>query len=89
VRNDDAGSIQRYFKLFPLLNEHEAGIRKIGAYLKGKINTATNKNFEVLTGGKQVCMCARIVASSLLRMSFVIASFTPTRLPCYSRVLLE
>ncbi len=76
VSKDDAGSVQRYFKLFPLLNEHEVGIRKIGAYLKGKINTATNKNFEVLTGGKQVCVCTCchvVIAQDVVRNSVIYA----------------
>ncbi len=37
VRDADAASVERFFKIFPLLNMHEEGISKFGNYLAGQV----------------------------------------------------
>nr|CAG4649171.1 EOG090X02VY [Scapholeberis mucronata]SVE93508.1 EOG090X02VY [Scapholeberis mucronata] len=37
VRDSDAASVDRFFKIFPLLNMHEEGIAKFGYYLAGQL----------------------------------------------------
>ncbi|RWS13176.1 conserved oligomeric Golgi complex subunit 4-like protein [Dinothrombium tinctorium] len=37
VRDDDVASVERFFKIFPLLNQREEGLRKFSNYLSAKI----------------------------------------------------
>lgn len=39
VRDADAASVERFFKIFPLLNMHEEGISKFGNYLAGQVRS--------------------------------------------------
>lgn len=38
VSHDDVASVERFFKIFPLLNQHEEGLKKFSRYLCTKIN---------------------------------------------------
>ena len=38
VRDDDVASVERYFKIFPLLNQHQEGLKKFSTYLCTKIS---------------------------------------------------
>jgi hypothetical protein len=37
VKDDDLASIERFFKLFPLINMHEGGLRKFASYMCSKV----------------------------------------------------
>ena len=50
VKDDDTASVERFFKIFPLLNMHEEGISKFGNYLAGQV--IINNNSE----GILVCL---------------------------------
>uniref|UniRef100_A0A1I8G969 Conserved oligomeric Golgi complex subunit 4 n=1 Tax=Macrostomum lignano TaxID=282301 RepID=A0A1I8G969_9PLAT len=50
VQRQDRASIERFFKIFPLLNLHQAGLEKLGGYLGGCL--------------REQCEKARIAASS-------------------------
>lgn len=54
IADDDAASIERFFKLFPLINQHEMGIRLFVEHLKAKIALTAEKNYEVMKAGGQV-----------------------------------
>ncbi|VDK67252.1 unnamed protein product [Onchocerca ochengi] len=51
VKDNDVASIQRFFKLFPLLNEHANGIKRIGDYLCIKICEFAERNYKVMLAG--------------------------------------
>ena len=37
VKKEDMASVDRFFKLFPLLNRHEEGLKKFTTYLCAKV----------------------------------------------------
>ncbi|KAB7494069.1 Conserved oligomeric Golgi complex subunit 4 [Armadillidium nasatum] len=47
VRREDEASIERFFKLFPLLNKHEEGLAKFTNYLCSKIRAKSEKNLSL------------------------------------------
>uniref|UniRef100_A0A158R5M8 Conserved oligomeric Golgi complex subunit 4 n=1 Tax=Syphacia muris TaxID=451379 RepID=A0A158R5M8_9BILA len=51
VKTDDVASLQRFFKLFPLINEHLNGINRFGRYLCEKIRKFADSNFKVMMAG--------------------------------------
>ncbi|KAL3280546.1 hypothetical protein HHI36_003778 [Cryptolaemus montrouzieri] len=46
VRNEDLVSIERFFKIFPLLGIHEVGITEFCTYLRGKVSLTAEKNLK-------------------------------------------
>ncbi|CAG2106164.1 unnamed protein product [Medioppia subpectinata] len=46
VSDDDVASVERFFKIFPLLNQHSEGLKKFSNYLCTKVNEKSigNKN---------------------------------------------
>lgn len=44
VHAEDLASIERFFKIFPLLNLHAAGLNKFTVYLRGKLALANRDN---------------------------------------------
>lgn len=42
VKDADAASVERFFKIFPLLNMHEEGISKFGVYLASQVTKLYN-----------------------------------------------
>nr|CAG4641537.1 EOG090X02VY [Eurycercus lamellatus] len=44
VQDADAASVERFFKIFPLLNMHEEGITKFSSYLAAQLKEKTPKN---------------------------------------------
>ncbi|VDM98302.1 unnamed protein product [Thelazia callipaeda] len=51
VENNDIASIQRFFKLFPFLNQYEAGIERIGDYICSEIRKFAKRNSEMMLAG--------------------------------------
>lgn len=46
VKNEDLLSIERFFKLFPLIGMHETGIREFCTYLRTKVSSTAEKNLK-------------------------------------------
>ncbi|XP_045470941.1 conserved oligomeric Golgi complex subunit 4 isoform X1 [Harmonia axyridis] len=46
VRNEDLVSIERFFKIFPLLGMYETGITEFCTYLRGKVSITAEKNLK-------------------------------------------
>lgn len=46
VNQEDLGSIERFFKIFPLLGMHEEGIREFCMYLRTKVAAVAEKNIK-------------------------------------------
>lgn len=40
IKNDDSKNIERFFKIFPMLNEHQDGLKRYAEYLRSKIVTS-------------------------------------------------
>ncbi|CAD5213158.1 unnamed protein product [Bursaphelenchus okinawaensis] len=47
----DEKSIQRYFKLFPMINDHSTGLRKFGSYLNKKIGQSGDEFYKLMQAG--------------------------------------
>lgn len=45
---NDFASMERFFKLFPLINEHFSGLKRFATYLCAKIEKLGDENFKVL-----------------------------------------
>jgi len=46
VSGEDLASIERFFKIFPLINLHDVGLNKFTLYLRGKLATANKDNLK-------------------------------------------
>ncbi|XP_044750706.1 conserved oligomeric Golgi complex subunit 4 [Coccinella septempunctata] len=46
VRTEDLVSIERFFKIFPLLGMHDTGITEFCTFLRGKVSTTAEKNLK-------------------------------------------
>ncbi|VDM49512.1 unnamed protein product [Toxocara canis] len=51
VTSGDVASMQRFFKLFPLINEHSSGITRFGNYLCQEIRKFAESNYKVMLAG--------------------------------------
>uniref|UniRef100_A0A915CIL2 Conserved oligomeric Golgi complex subunit 4 n=2 Tax=Parascaris TaxID=6254 RepID=A0A915CIL2_PARUN len=51
VVSGDVASMQRFFKLFPLINEHSSGITRFGKYLCQEIRKFAESNYKVMLAG--------------------------------------
>ena len=46
IEQDDLASIERFFKLFPLINMHDEGLQKFSIYMSNKIANTSHKNLQ-------------------------------------------
>ncbi len=44
VKTDDLASIERFFKLFPLINMHDGGLERFASYMNSKLATTSQQN---------------------------------------------
>lgn len=51
VSVNDTASMERYFKLFPLINEHTSGLQRFGQYLSTKIAKLGDDNYKIMEAG--------------------------------------
>ncbi|XP_044728429.1 conserved oligomeric Golgi complex subunit 4 [Chrysoperla carnea] len=70
VSKGDLASIERYFKLFPLLNLHEDGLSKFSLYLCSKIYETSTKNIEKALETSQHDKRAHIIYADILTLLF-------------------
>ena len=47
----DLATMERFFKLFPLINEHQIGLKRFGAYLSVKITEIGEQNYRIMQVG--------------------------------------
>ena len=70
VKDEDLASIERFFKLFPLLGLHEEGLRNFTDYLSTKLSANSKKNLkqalDTPTGGAR----AKIILADTLTLLF-------------------
>ncbi|XP_015922764.1 conserved oligomeric Golgi complex subunit 4 [Parasteatoda tepidariorum] len=53
VRDEDVASVERFFKIFPLLNQHNEGLKKFSTYLCSQIAEKSQKNMKLSQGVSQ------------------------------------
>uniref|UniRef100_A0A914WXH7 Conserved oligomeric Golgi complex subunit 4 n=2 Tax=Plectus sambesii TaxID=2011161 RepID=A0A914WXH7_9BILA len=51
VKDGDVASMERFFKIFPLLNQHEVGLERFGRYLCTKIADFADTNYQSMVAG--------------------------------------
>ncbi|XP_052232014.1 conserved oligomeric Golgi complex subunit 4-like isoform X2 [Dreissena polymorpha] len=51
VHTRDAASIERFFKIFPLLGQHEEGLTKFGKYLASKLSEEADRTLKLALHG--------------------------------------
>ncbi|VDM58995.1 unnamed protein product [Angiostrongylus costaricensis] len=51
IDNEDVAGIQRFVKLFPLINEHDKGLLQFGKYLSKKIIKIGDDNLKIMSVG--------------------------------------
>jgi hypothetical protein len=44
---NDESSMQRYFKIFPMINEHSSGLQRFGKYLISKVEHFGDEYYKV------------------------------------------
>ncbi|KAI3409817.1 hypothetical protein GPALN_006192 [Globodera pallida] len=47
----DVASMERFFKLFPLINEHNSGLQRFGAHLCNQIEALGEQNYRIMQAG--------------------------------------
>lgn len=47
----DVASMERFFKLFPLINEHSNGLQRFGAHLCSQIEALGEQNYRIMEVG--------------------------------------
>jgi hypothetical protein len=70
VAADDVASMERYFKLFPLINEHASGLTRFGKYLSLKIEKLGDDNFKILQAGGTDDKRRNVIYADTLTMLF-------------------
>uniref|UniRef100_A0A915D8Q3 Conserved oligomeric Golgi complex subunit 4 n=1 Tax=Ditylenchus dipsaci TaxID=166011 RepID=A0A915D8Q3_9BILA len=67
---NDVASMERFFKLFPLINEHSSGLKRFGCYLCAKIEKLGEDNFKILQAGGTDDKRKNVIYADTLTMIF-------------------
>ncbi|KAI1702092.1 COG4 transport protein domain-containing protein [Ditylenchus destructor] len=67
---NDVASMERFFKLFPLINEHSSGLKRFGNYLCAKIEKLGEDNFKILQAGGTDDKRKNVIYADSLTMIF-------------------
>lgn len=70
VADGDVASMERFFKIFPLLNQHDVGLERFASYLQSKISSAAEKNFQTMIAGGQDAKRANVLFPDTLTLLF-------------------
>ncbi|CAB3404713.1 unnamed protein product [Caenorhabditis bovis] len=82
VKRTDVAEMQRFVKLFPLLNEPDEGLQRFGVYLNQKIDKLANENFTIMKAGGTDDNRRNVLYADTLFMFFEgIADIIETNLP--------
>lgn len=68
LRANDSASMERFFKLFPLINEHASGLKRFGKYLCMKIEAIGNENIKIMEAGGTDDKRTRIIYADTLTL---------------------
>ncbi|XP_028391854.1 conserved oligomeric Golgi complex subunit 4-like [Dendronephthya gigantea] len=70
VRKSDRASIERFFKIFPLVGLHEVGLEKFARYINAQIATKSQKNQEKAREVQDTDRRASVVFAETITMLF-------------------
>ncbi|VDK43066.1 unnamed protein product [Anisakis simplex] len=70
VASGDVASLQRFFKLFPLINEHSSGITRFANYLSQEIRKMAESNYKVMMAGGTDDKRVNVLYADALTMLF-------------------
>ncbi|VDN60209.1 unnamed protein product [Dracunculus medinensis] len=70
VAKNDVASIQRFFKLFPLINDHMNGVTRFANYLCLEIQKFAEKNYKVMLAGGTDDKRSNVLYADSLTMLF-------------------
>ena len=66
VHSGDLASIERFFKIFPLIGLHEEGLTKFGKYLAAQVNYSKMDHLVGVGNGSGCWLCSRLMAKGVL-----------------------
>ncbi|TMS35373.1 hypothetical protein L596_002788 [Steinernema carpocapsae] len=70
VETADIASMERFFKLFPLISEHKNGLERFGRYLCQKVDKLGEENYKVMMAGGTDDGRANVLFADCLTMIF-------------------
>lgn len=70
VRNEDIASVERFFKIFPLLNQHNEGLRKFSTYLCSQIAETAQKNLKIAQNVENNNKRANVIYADTITLLF-------------------
>ena len=70
IKNDDLASIERFFKLFPLINLHDVGLKKFSLYLHSKLAANGEQCLKTATGAMPGDPRSNVIFADTLTMLF-------------------
>uniref|UniRef100_T1J554 Conserved oligomeric Golgi complex subunit 4 n=1 Tax=Strigamia maritima TaxID=126957 RepID=T1J554_STRMM len=70
VRDEDLASVERFFKIFPLLNQHEEGLKKFSKYLCSQIAETAQKNLKLALGSAPGDKRANVIFADTVTLLF-------------------
>nr|XP_058972612.1 conserved oligomeric Golgi complex subunit 4-like isoform X2 [Pocillopora verrucosa] len=70
IQNGDRGSVERFFKIFPLLGQHQVGLEKYARYLCTQIAAQCQKNLDNAVAVKDSDRHVNVVFANTLTLLF-------------------
>ncbi|CAH3192246.1 unnamed protein product [Porites evermanni] len=70
IQNGDRNSVERFFKIFPLLGQHQVGLEKYAKYLCSQIAAHCQKNLDLAVAAKESDRHANVVFANSLTLLF-------------------
>ncbi|XP_071785731.1 conserved oligomeric Golgi complex subunit 4-like [Asterias amurensis] len=70
IQSADRGSVERFFKIFPLLGLHEEGLEKFSTYLRTQIANKAQENLALALGKDSTDRRASVVYADTITMLF-------------------
>ncbi|CAL8096841.1 unnamed protein product [Orchesella dallaii] len=70
VKDDDLASVERFFKIFPLLNMHDDGLRRFTNYLSTKLQDSSTKNLNEARLTRETDKRANVIFADTLTLLF-------------------
>ncbi|KAJ8681166.1 hypothetical protein QAD02_016953 [Eretmocerus hayati] len=70
VKSEDLASVERFFKIFPLLEMHEEGLQKFCQYLCSKLQTTAQKNLKAALDLRSTDKRAAVIFADTITLLF-------------------
>ncbi|XP_037581438.1 conserved oligomeric Golgi complex subunit 4 isoform X5 [Dermacentor silvarum] len=70
VNEGDIASVERFFKIFPLLNQHDEGLHKFSLYLSSQISETAHKNLKQAQATSSTDKRANVIYADTVTLLF-------------------